>query len=175
MRMHRQAVVALRGDMMKVFAGFFDRAEGGSVYSNEERWAYTGPAFSDPRTTFTAAQRDGPGWSRVQTIRLNEVGRVENFREPYLEQVTLGLEKSIGSGLKLEALYVRRRNKNLVAVVDRNLAQHGLHVTVIEKNSHPGGRCDRLSRGGHHFDTGPTLLIMPHVYEHEFAALGAIQ
>ncbi|HEU5100409.1 MAG TPA: phytoene desaturase family protein [Roseiflexaceae bacterium] len=52
------------------------------------------------------------------------------------------------------------------------LAQHGLHVTVLEKNARPGGRCDRVSRGGHHFDTGPTLFIMPHVYEAEFAALG---
>ncbi len=54
-----------------------------------------------------------------------------------------------------------------------HLAQHGMHVTVLEKNPRPGGRCDRFSRGGHHFDTGPTLLIMPHVYENEFAALGA--
>jgi phytoene desaturase len=54
-----------------------------------------------------------------------------------------------------------------------HLARRGLHVTVLEKNSHPGGRCDHFSRGGHHFDTGPTLFIMPHVYEDEFAALGA--
>lgn len=25
-----------------------------------------------------------------------------------------------------------------------HLAQRGLHVTVVEKNAHPGGRCDRL-------------------------------
>ncbi len=54
-----------------------------------------------------------------------------------------------------------------------HLAQRGLHVTVLEKNTSPGGRCDHFSRGGHHFDTGPTLFIMPHVYEDEFAALGA--
>lgn len=53
-----------------------------------------------------------------------------------------------------------------------HLAQHGINVTVIEKNSRPGGRCDRLSRDGHHFDTGPTLLVMPLLYEAEFAALG---
>ncbi len=52
------------------------------------------------------------------------------------------------------------------------LAQHGMRVTVIEKNSHPGGRCDRVSRDGHHFDTGPTLLVMPLLYDAEFAALG---
>ena len=54
-----------------------------------------------------------------------------------------------------------------------HLAKHGLRVTVIEKNSRPGGRCDRISRDGHHFDTGPTLLVMPLLYESEFAALGA--
>jgi phytoene desaturase len=54
-----------------------------------------------------------------------------------------------------------------------HLAQHGLHVTVLEKNTRAGGRCDRFSRDGHHFDTGPTLFIMPHVYEAAFAALGA--
>ena len=46
-------------------------------------------------------------------------------------------------------------------VAATHLAQRGLHVTVLEKNSRPGGRCDRISREGHHFDTGPTLLIMP--------------
>ncbi len=53
-----------------------------------------------------------------------------------------------------------------------HLAQNGLHVTVIEKNARPGGRCDRLSKDGHHFDTGPTLLVMPLLYDAEFAALG---
>jgi phytoene desaturase len=53
-----------------------------------------------------------------------------------------------------------------------HLAQRGLRVTVVEKNRWPGGRCDHFEREGHHFNTGPTLLIMPHVYEQEFAALG---
>jgi len=54
-----------------------------------------------------------------------------------------------------------------------HLARCGLHVTIIEKNSHPGGRCDRIGRDGHYFDTGPTLLVMPLLYESEFTALGA--
>ncbi len=58
-------------------------------------------------------------------------------------------------------------------VAATHLAQHGLQVTVVEKNTRPGGRCDRLTREGHHFDTGPTLLIMPLLYDAEFAALGA--
>src|SRR5574342_709485 len=53
-----------------------------------------------------------------------------------------------------------------------HLAKHGLHMTVLEKNARPGGRCDRISRDGHHFDTGPTLMVMRLLYEAEFAALG---
>ena len=53
-----------------------------------------------------------------------------------------------------------------------HLARRGLHVTVVEKNAHPGGRCDYFARDGHHFDVGPTLFIMPLLFEAEFAALG---
>jgi phytoene desaturase len=53
-----------------------------------------------------------------------------------------------------------------------HLARRGLRVTVLEKNAQPGGRCGRLSLEGHHFDTGPTLFVMPLLYEAEFRALG---
>ena len=45
-----------------------------------------------------------------------------------------------------------------------HLQRAGLQVTVVEKNPEPGGRCGRLVRDGHWFDTGPTLLVMPLVY-----------
>jgi len=54
-----------------------------------------------------------------------------------------------------------------------HLAQAGLHVTVVEKNGQPGGRCGRFIREGHWFDTGPTLMVMRLLYESEFRALGA--
>ena len=57
-------------------------------------------------------------------------------------------------------------------VAATHMAQKGLKVPIVEKNSRAGGRCDRISREGHHFDTGPTLLVMPLLYEAEFRALG---
>jgi phytoene desaturase len=54
-----------------------------------------------------------------------------------------------------------------------HLAQAGMQVTVVDKNRQPGGRCGRLERDGHRFDTGPTLLVMPRLYQSEFEALGA--
>src|SRR5688572_14690749 len=57
-------------------------------------------------------------------------------------------------------------------VAATHLAQRGVSVTIVEKNTHAGGRCDRFSRDGHHFDAGPTLMVMPLLYESEFTALG---
>ena len=53
-----------------------------------------------------------------------------------------------------------------------HLAQRGFRVTVLEKNIRPGGRCDRFEREGHFFDAGPTLVVMPRLYESEFNHLG---
>lgn len=52
------------------------------------------------------------------------------------------------------------------------LARHGYQVTVVEKGERAGGRCDRLVKDGHHFDTGPTLFLMPELYARTFADLG---
>jgi phytoene desaturase len=52
------------------------------------------------------------------------------------------------------------------------LARQGYQVTVVEKNGGPGGRCDHLVRDGHHFDTGPTLFLMPEIFAQAFADLG---
>ena len=53
-----------------------------------------------------------------------------------------------------------------------HLARAGLHVTVVEKDEAPGGRCGRFVRDGHRFDTGPTLFVMPLLYASEFRELG---
>ncbi len=52
------------------------------------------------------------------------------------------------------------------------LAHQGFEVEVLEKGKGPGGRCGRLSVDGFHFDTGPTLLLMPEVLEETFAVVG---
>ncbi len=52
------------------------------------------------------------------------------------------------------------------------LAKNGYSVTVLEKNEQAGGRCNQIIRDGHRFDIGPTLFLMPEVWEETFAALG---
>ena len=52
------------------------------------------------------------------------------------------------------------------------LARNGFSVTVLEKNEKPGGRANQIIREGHRFDVGPTLFLMPEVWEETYAALG---
>ncbi len=53
-----------------------------------------------------------------------------------------------------------------------HLRNNGSKVTIVEKNAAPGGRCDRVAQGGHVFDVGPTLFVMPLAYQAEFAFMG---
>ncbi|HEX5840604.1 MAG TPA: phytoene desaturase family protein [Anaerolineales bacterium] len=52
------------------------------------------------------------------------------------------------------------------------LARNGYDVTVLEKESTPGGRANQIVRDGHRFDIGPTLFLMPEIWEETFASLG---
>ncbi|BCJ43779.1 phytoene dehydrogenase [Actinoplanes ianthinogenes] len=53
-----------------------------------------------------------------------------------------------------------------------HLAAAGREVTVVERETVPGGRAGRLSVGGFDFDTGPTVLTMPELIAEPLAAVG---
>ncbi len=53
------------------------------------------------------------------------------------------------------------------------LARSGHEVTVYEQATGHGGKLGTLHRDGFTFDTGPSLLTLPHVYRDLFAATGA--
>ncbi|KAI9010824.1 Phytoene dehydrogenase [Phycomyces nitens] len=51
------------------------------------------------------------------------------------------------------------------------LARAGIKVTVVEKNDFGGGRCSIINHHGHRFDQGPSLYLMPKLFEEAFEAL----
>ena len=53
-----------------------------------------------------------------------------------------------------------------------HLAGSGRQVTVLERESGPGGRAGRLSVDGYEFDTGPTVLTMPDLIAEALGAVG---
>ena len=52
------------------------------------------------------------------------------------------------------------------------LAGAGRKVTVIERESVPGGRNGLLEKDGYSFDTGPTVLTMPSLIQDAFSCVG---
>ncbi len=53
-----------------------------------------------------------------------------------------------------------------------SLAAEGYKVTVLEKNSVPGGRARKFEAEGYMFDMGPSWYWMPDVFEQFFARFG---
>ncbi len=54
------------------------------------------------------------------------------------------------------------------------LAGAGFEVTVYERQPYPGGKAGTEERDGYRFDTGPSLLTMPHVIERIFSDAGRV-
>ncbi|KAI1140716.1 phytoene desaturase [Hypoxylon sp. FL0543] len=48
------------------------------------------------------------------------------------------------------------------------LAKAGFSVIVLEKNSFTGGRCSLIYHEGHRFDQGPSLLLLPKLFQEAF-------
>lgn len=52
------------------------------------------------------------------------------------------------------------------------LAHEGHEVTIFEKEAQAGGKAQQLELGDYRFDTGPSLLTMPFVFEELFSKVG---
>jgi hypothetical protein len=116
-----------------MFAGLFDRAAGGAVFTDEETWSWLGSAPATPATTWSREERDAlaaAGAFRLEeVVRQDQAGRVEGYRQPSLDQHVVALERALGRRWKAAVVYVHRRNRDHVALVDRNLAAN---YTVVE-------------------------------------------
>ena len=116
-----------------MFAALFDRVAGAGTYSDEEIWSYLGPTPANAARTFTVGERDSlaaAGLFRFEeTVRLDQTGRVEDYHQPYMDQLVVSLERAFGARWKVGVAYVNRRNRDMVALVDRNLTSN---YTVVD-------------------------------------------
>ncbi|MFN2565110.1 MAG: TonB-dependent receptor domain-containing protein [Gemmatimonadaceae bacterium] len=143
-----------------MFTLFFDRAEGAGVYTNH-RFYYAAPPLTHARTTFTPEQRDaltGPGGFSpfYDEEILDESGRVEGYRQPYVDQTVLGVEKTLGPGWKVALLYTHRRNGDIVGLVDRNRARNYSVIRNVKVEHRLGF--------GRILDANGRELVLPEVY-----------
>lgn len=109
-----------------LMAPFFDRAAGADVFTDQERWYYSGPTLEDPATTFTEGERDELAqrgdFEFMDRLPLNQTGPVAaDYRQPHVDQRLLGVEVGLGARVRVEALWMDRTNQDMVGLRDRNL------------------------------------------------------
>ena len=141
-----------------MFALFFDRADGANVYSNQ-RFYYAAPPLANSATTYSIAERDDPatGFSPFFTEQiLDASARVDGYKQPYVDQGVLALEKSFGARWKTEITYTHRRNGDIVGLLDRNLASNYTLLTDVFINNRFGG--------GALVDSDGNRLVIPQMY-----------
>jgi hypothetical protein len=118
----------------------FDRAAGPGAFTDQEIWYYHGDGRSLPPTSFTEEERDalaGGVFTKESAIFLNETGPVTGYRQPYIDQWLVGLERQFGRSVKFEALFTRRTNHDMIALVDRNRETNFTHFERVRV--HMGG------------------------------------
>jgi hypothetical protein len=142
------------------FGELFDRAKGANAYSDQQVWEYSGPAFADPRRVITVAERDAlaaKGQFRlIENVVLSQSGEVRNYRQPYVDQFSAGMEVRFGERhWRGEFMFVSRDSRNLVGIVDQNLAANYRkfdYVYVTDRSGRPV------------LDSYERPLILPSVY-----------
>jgi hypothetical protein len=140
-----------------LFALFFDRAPGANVFTNIEfcDWNNTDKTLlPELGRQYTAAQFASLFSCFPGANLFNEASAIENYRQPYMDQITLGLEKTIGRNLKAEVLYINRRNRDVLSLVDKNLAQNWSPISNVRV----------LDSRGAVLDANGQPLVLPTVY-----------
>ena len=52
------------------------------------------------------------------------------------------------------------------------LSQRNFKITIIEKNEKIGGKMNFFTKNGYSFDTGPSLITIPYIFENMFSKVG---
>ena len=107
-----------------LFALFYDRAPGANIYTNIGYCDWndlTKQRLPSLDTRYTAAEFNELFTCYPGATLNNEVQAIENYRQPYMDQLTIGVERAIGAHLKASLLYLNRRNRAVLSLVDENL------------------------------------------------------
>ena len=118
-----------------MFALFYDRAPGANVFTGIDfcNWNdQTGDNRPDPTRRYSTEEFNQLFTCSTGTTLFNEADRFENYKQPYMDQITAGFERQFGRRMKGELVYVRRVNKNVLALVDKNRAQNWKPINNVE-------------------------------------------
>jgi hypothetical protein len=140
-----------------MFALLFDRAPGANVFTNID--------FCDWNNLDKSVLPElGKQYSRGEFGQLftcfpgsnlaNEAEAIEDYQQPYMDQITLSLEKSIGRQLKASVLYINRQNKSILSLVDTRINRSWVPINNVRVSDERGAVKDPDGRD----------LVLPVIY-----------
>jgi hypothetical protein len=115
-----------------MFALMFDRVEGGNVFTNLEYWDWADASDPELDRAYTESEREQLFVLFGEETLGDEVGPVENWKQPHVDQFVAGLEFEFARNWKASAFYVNRRNKSIISLVDQNQGTNYTSMSNIQ-------------------------------------------
>lgn len=110
-----------------LFALHFDRAPSANLYTNLDYCDWndvSGNNRPDPTRPYSSAEFANRFTCFRGPTLSTEADRIRDYRQPYVDQLTLGFEHALSRSLRAEVLYVRRTNGNVLALTDTRRDQN---------------------------------------------------
>ena len=117
-----------------LFALFYDRAPGANAFTNIDYCDWNDPTGTQRPVLgerFTPAQFSQRFTCFPGPNLATSAERVERYRQPYVDQLTLGFEQAFGARWRGEVLFLARRNGNILALVDRARDANWVPITNV--------------------------------------------
>lgn len=117
-----------------LFALFYDRAPGANIFTNIDYCDWNDVAkqrLPSLTTRYSAAEFDALFTCYPGAVLSNEAQAIERYRQPYMDQLTLGVERAVGTRVKVTLLYLARRNRAVLSLVDANLERNWSPISNV--------------------------------------------
>jgi hypothetical protein len=125
-----------------MFALLYDRVLGADAFQDEEYWDWIGDGLPDLDGSYNEGNRDQYFELYDTSPTSEEVGRVENYSQPYVEQIVLSLEHQLTDQWMMGLTYINRENKDILALVDKNLDSNYVALHDVEVVNYRTGEAE---------------------------------
>lgn len=115
-----------------MFALLYDRTLGADAFQDEEYWDWVGEGTPDLNADYNPSNRDDFFEFYDSQPTSSEVGPVENYSQPYVDQLVVGIEHQLNQDWKIGLTYINRENKNILSLVDKNLDTNYTALNNVE-------------------------------------------
>ncbi|CAM2066049.1 TonB-dependent receptor [Sulfidibacter corallicola] len=146
-----------------MFADQYDRVADGAIFADQatQFWQWTGSTPPDLNQNINAANRDQFFDFLGNSSPLGSDIPLVDYNQPYMDQLSITIEKQFAERWKASLVYINRENKDILGLVDRNIDTNYNavnNVSIYNRNADGSVNFDDL------FVFLPTLFVASDSY-----------